>query len=67
MERQNILQYVEDTEIQPDKDWYLHATSRNIEIVQTILNEGILAPHLRGKNGNHYNGKYYISLYKNNE
>lgn len=48
MERQAILQCVEDKEIHPNKDWYLHATRRYIETIQSILNEGIVAPYLRG-------------------
>ena len=67
MERQAILQYLENQEFQPDRDWYLHATKRDIKTIQTILNEGILSSYLRRQKGNHYNGKYYVSLYKNNE
>ena len=66
MEKNKILNLVEDKEIQKDTSWYIHATQSNIEIVKQILAEGIKCSFLMNRKSNHFNGKYYISLYKEN-
>lgn len=64
MDAKEILDFIEDKDIIPDTNWYLHATKNDIETIKKILQEGIKSAYLRGEKGNHYNGKYYISLYK---
>lgn len=65
MEKIDILNFIEDKDITINKNWYLHATQNDIEIIKKILEEGIKAAYLRNKKGGTFNGKYYISLYKN--
>lgn len=68
MEKEVVLNLIEDKEIKVNNDWYLHATKNDIETIRKILDEGIKSAYLRGQKGNHFNGRYYISLYKyNNE
>lgn len=67
MDAKEILNFIEDKNITPNDNWYLHATRADIEIIKKILEEGIKSAYLRNQNGNHFNGNYYISLYKNNE
>lgn len=64
MEKENFLTYIEDEDIQICGEWFFHATLADVEIVKKILKEGIRAGYLIGTNGNHFNGKYYISLFK---
>lgn len=66
MDIDNLISYVEDKEIVINNDWYLHATKDDVNVVKEILENGIKCAYLRGMNGNHFNGKYYISLYKPN-
>lgn len=66
METNEILNLIEDKEIQIDTSWYIHATQSNMENVKQILSEGIKCSFLLNRKGNHFNGKYYISLYKEN-
>ena len=63
---EEIIKFVEDKDFQIQDDWYLHATAKNVEVVKKILEEGIKSSYLRKENPNHFNGKYYISLYKYN-
>lgn len=65
MEKIDILNFIEDKNITINKNWYLHATQNDIEIIKKILDEGIKAAYLTNKKGGTFNGKYYISLYKN--
>ncbi len=65
MELDDLVSYILDREFIPNKEWYLHATKNDIEVIKCILNEGITSGYLRSKNGNNFNGKYYVSLYKN--
>lgn len=65
MEKIDILNFIEDKNITINKNWYLHATQNDIEIIKKILEEGIKTAYLRNKKGGTFNGKYYISLYKN--
>lgn len=65
MEGIDILNFIEDKDITIDKNWYLHATKNDIEIIKKILEEGIKAAYFRNQKGGTFNGKYYISLYKN--
>ena len=65
MGNSDILNFIEDKNITVNKNWYLHATKNDIEIIKKILEEGIKSAYLRNQKGNHFNGKYYISLYKN--
>lgn len=69
MNIEQIITFVEDKDFEISNNWYLHATSNNINVIKNILQEGIKCGYLRGENQrkNHYNGKYYISLYKYNE
>lgn len=64
MAKEDILSFIEDKDIEPDKNWYLHATKNDINNVRKILDEGIKSAYLRGQQGTHFNGRYYISLYK---
>ena len=41
--------------------------SNDIKVIKNILEEGIKSASLRNKKGNNFNGKYYISLYKNSK
>jgi len=66
MNKRELLEFIEDKNFQTDENWYLHATSTNFENIKKILDEGIKSGYLRNSNGNHFNGKFYISLYKNN-
>ncbi len=65
MEKVKILNFVEDKNVTINKNWYLHATKNDIEIIKKILEEGIKSAYLRNQKGNGFNGQYYISLYKN--
>ena len=67
MEIKEILSFIEDKDIKENDNWYFHATSADIYTIQKILEEGIKSAYLRNERGNHFNGKYYISLYKNTE
>lgn len=64
MKTDEIIDFIEDKKINIQKDWYLHATKKDVKIIEKILTEGIKSAYLRGLKGNHFNGKYYISLYK---
>lgn len=66
MNFEDIIEFIEDKDFQINDSWYLHATSNNAEVVKKILEEGIKSSYLRNKKPNHFNGKYYISLYKYN-
>ena len=65
MNKENILNFIEDKEVEQNKNWYLHATRNDIETIKKILNEGITSAYLRGLKGNHFNGPYYVSVFKN--
>lgn len=65
MDRNEILNFIEDKDIKINDNWYFHATSDDIETIKNILTEGIKSAYLIGQKGNNFNGKYYISLYKN--
>lgn len=67
MEAKEILSFIEDKDITANDNWYFHATRNDIEIIKKILEEGIKSAYLRNRKGNHFNGQYYISLYKNTE
>lgn len=66
MNIEEIIEFIEDKDFQINDDWYFHATSNNAEVVKKILEEGIKSSYLINKKSNHFNGKYYISLYKYN-
>lgn len=66
MDIDNLINYVEDEDISINENWYIHATADNVDVVKKILENGIKCAYLRGLKGNHFNGKYYISLYKPN-
>jgi len=66
MVNKNLLEFVEDKQIILNENWYYHATKADITTIKKILDEGIKCAYLRGLNGNHFNGKYYISLCKRN-
>ena len=66
MDVEKIINFIEDKDIEINNDWYFHATAENIDVVKNILDEGIKCAHLRNKKPNHFNGKYYVSLYKHN-
>lgn len=65
METKKILDFIEDKDIIVDDNWYFHATKQDISVIKKILENGIRSAYLRNKKGNHFNGQYYISLYKN--
>ena len=67
MEKEDILNFIEYKSIEANENWYFHATSYNTESIKRILNEGIKSPYLRNEKRNNFNGKYYVSLYKNND
>jgi len=67
METKEILSFIEDKDVKTSDDWYFHATKTDIGIIEKILDEGIKSSYLRNEKGNHFNGQYYISLYKNIE
>lgn len=61
-----IIEFTEDKDFEINNNWYLHATSDDSSTINKILDEGIKSAHLRDAKPNHFNGKYYISLYKYN-
>ena len=65
MDVKEILDFIEDKEIIVYDDWYFHATINDISTIKNILEEGIKSASLLGQEGNHFNGQYYVSLYKN--
>ena len=67
MEEKEIINFIEDKVFKEDEKWFFHATRNDVNTISNILNEGIKASYLQNSKGNHFNGKYYISLYKNNE
>lgn len=67
MKPKKILSIIEDKDITLNEDWYFHATRNDIDIIKKILDEGIKSAYLRNEKGNTFNGRYYISLYKNIE
>lgn len=67
MEIKEILNFVEDKDITIDDNYFFHATRNDIDLIRKILQEGIKSAYLRNQKGNHFNGQYYISLYKNIE
>ena len=66
MDIREIIEFTEDKDFEINNNWYLHATSNDSSIINRILDEGIKSAHLRNSRPNHFNGKYYISLYKHN-
>lgn len=65
MTEKEFLNYIEDKTIQINDDWFFHATDRNINTIEQILNEGIISAYLRKeKSKQGYNGKYYVSVSK---
>ena len=67
MESKEILSFIEDKDVKINDNWYFHATRTDIDVIKKILEEGIKSAYLINKKGNHFNGQYYISLYKNTE
>lgn len=65
MKTKELLGFIEDKEVVENDNWYFHATKADIDIIQSVLEEGIKSAYLRNRRGNHFNGQYYISLYKN--
>ena len=65
---EDVIEFIEDRNFKTNDNWYFHATSSNVEVVKRILDEGIKSSQLRNVNPSlyHFNGKYYISLYKQN-
>ena len=61
-----IIEFTEDKDFEINNNWYLHATSDDSSTINKILDEGIKSAYLRNNRPNHFNGKYYISLYKHN-
>ena len=66
MNIEEILTFIEDREFDITDNWFLHATSNDIGVIEKIFEEGIKSAYLRDKKPNHFNGRYYISLYKYN-
>lgn len=66
MNVEEIIHFIEDKDFEINNSWYFHATSNDAEVVKKILEEGIKSAYLRNTKPNHFNGKYYISLYKYN-
>lgn len=66
MNIEEIIRFIEDKDFEINNNWYFHATSNDVEVIKKIFEEGIKSAHLRNANPNHFNGKYYISLYKYN-
>jgi len=66
MNIEEIISFVEDKDIEINDNWYFHATADDIEVIKKIFDEGIKSSYLRNQKGNHFNGQYYISLYKYN-
>lgn len=66
MNIEKIIQFIEDKDFDINDNWYFHATSNNVAVIKKILEEGIKSAHLRNAKPNHFNGKYYISLYQYN-
>lgn len=65
MNEKEFLDYIEDKKIDIKNDWYFHATKRDIDIIEQILNDGIKCAYLRNeKSKKGANGKYYISVSK---
>lgn len=67
MKVKEIISFIEDKNIIANDNWYFHATRTDIDIIKKVLEEGIKSAYLRNEKGNHFNGQYYISLYKNIE
>ncbi len=65
MLKEDIIIFIEDKDVEQKENWYFHATGTDIEKIRKILNEGITSAYLRGGKGNHFNGPYYVSLFKN--
>lgn len=65
MNYEEIIQYIEDEKVQIQYDYYYHAFRYNEQEFISMLNEGIKAPILLGKNGDGNNGYFYVSLTKN--
>lgn len=65
MDLNDIFMFFEDKEIVIDSECYLHATKSNIDTIKSILTNGITAACFRNSKGHNFNGKHYISLYKN--
>ena len=66
MDIEEIIRFIEDKDFEINNSWYFHATSDNVDVIKNILEEGIKSAYLRGEKPNHFNGKYYISLYQYN-
>ncbi len=68
MKSQKIIEYIEDKTFVEQKQWFLHAVENNIKMIQTILSDGLKCTYLSGlEKPTTSNGKYYISLFKNDE
>ncbi len=63
MNKNELINYLEDKKIVISNRWYFHATT-NVNSFNDILHDGIKANILLGRKGQGYNGKYYISLFK---
>lgn len=66
MNIEEIINFIEENNIEINDNWYFHATANNIDTIKKIFEEGIKCAVLRNAKPNHFNGKYYISLYKHN-
>ena len=66
MNIEKIIQFIEDKDFDFNDNWYFHTTSNDVAVKKKILEEGIKSAHLRNAKPNHFNGKYYISLYQYN-
>ena len=65
MEKKEFLDYIEDKSMKIEKNWFFHATERDIVTIEKILSEGIQCAYLRNdKSKQGYNGKYYVSISK---
>lgn len=63
-----IVEFIEDKRITEKCNWFFHATPNEIDRIKKMLDEGIKARYLRDDDYEFgYNGKYYISLFKNDE
>lgn len=65
MELDKVVEYIEDRPIKTSNKWFLHATFNDINIIESILKNGIQCARLSGVGGNGWNGPYYISLFQN--
>ncbi len=59
MNKEELLDYIEDKTIEIDDNCFFHATKENINTVERIMTEGIKCAFLRREETSQgYNGKY---------